>query len=66
MKRRGDTTFSRSSLGSIAYEHGVLESKQKRTTTLENSHQSYEHVKKREKTRTQDLTRFNYLPTSSG
>ena len=43
------------------------ESKQQRTVTLENSHQSHEQVnKKRKKERTQDLTRFDNLPTFSG
>ena len=43
----------------------LLESKQQRTTTLENSHQSHKQVNKGKKERTQDLTRFDNLLTSS-
>ena len=42
------------------------ESNQQRRWAPENSHQSYEQVNKEKKERTQDLTRFDNLPTSSG
>jgi len=44
----------------------MLESKQQRSATPENSHQSHEQVNKGKKERTQDLTRYDNLPTSSG